>query len=94
MISISRPQDIGALARARRRALGLTQVQFADRLGTSQDWVSRIESGKQTLQGGLVLRALRELNITLFVAGAAASKSPNPQTRKRPRVSLKDIVDG
>ena len=40
---------IGALVRDARRHRGLTQQQLADRLGTSQSAVARIEQGGQNL---------------------------------------------
>lgn len=96
MVSVVRPEDVGALARSRRRSLGLSQAKLAERLGTSQDWVSRLESGKPTLQLGLVLRALRELGVTLSDESNPATPNENGRsaTKNRPRISLKDIVDG
>lgn len=91
MIKLSRTDDIGALVRDRRRAQRLSQAELAKRLGTSQDWVSRLENGKPTLQIGLVLRALHELGVALSAEDAPASPRPSP---KRPPFSIKDIVDG
>ena len=93
MLKLLRTSDIGALIRDRRRGLGLSQTKLAERLGTSQDWVSRLESGKATLHVGLVLRALHELGVTLM----ADTEPQNPVSRtsaKRPPISIKDIVDG
>ena len=96
MLKLLRSTDVGALVRDRRRVLGLSQAKLAKRLGTSQDWVSRLENGKTTLQVGLVLRALHELGVTLM---AKTRDAPRPKARsrnlgKRPRISINDIVDG
>jgi len=42
-------QRIGVLVRDARRHRGLTQLQLAERLGTSQSAVARIEQGGQNL---------------------------------------------
>ena len=42
-------RQIGALVRDARRHHGLTQSQLADRLGTSQSAIARIEQGSQNL---------------------------------------------
>lgn len=44
--STERLQTLGAFVRTRRRALGLTQTDLAERLGWSQERVSVLESGK------------------------------------------------
>ena len=93
MLKLSRTEDIGALVRDRRRVLRLSQSELAQKLGTSQDWVSRLESGKPTLHVGLILRALHELGVVLTVEPTAAKPAPKPQS-KRPPISIKDIVDG
>lgn len=64
---INRPEDIGALVRDRRKALRLSQADLANRLQVSQRYISHLESGKPTLQLGLVLRVLRELSVDLTV---------------------------
>jgi transcriptional regulator with XRE-family HTH domain len=45
-----------------RRRLGLTQAQLADRLGTDQSTVSRLETGQLAPRGpiGILLRQLAE----------------------------------
>ncbi len=41
-------RQIGTLVRDARRHHGLTQTQLAERLGTSQSAIARIEQGAQT----------------------------------------------
>lgn len=40
---------VRSIFRARRRALGLTQTQLADRVGTTQSVIAAIETGRRTL---------------------------------------------
>ena len=39
------PDDVGASLAARRRELGLSQAEVAERMGTSQPAIARLESG-------------------------------------------------
>jgi len=64
-VKIRTVREFAALARERRRALKWTQQELADRLGVNREWVIDFEKAKVTVQFGLVLRALRELNISL-----------------------------
>ncbi len=82
-------KDIGLLVRERRKQLGLTQGQLAERLGTGRPWVVQVEGGKATAQLGMVLAALRELDIDLHVevpaaaAGTARAKKSVAKPRRR-----------
>lgn len=58
-------KDIGSLIRAYRRAQHLSQAQLAERVGTSQRWISAIERGKATAELDLVLHTLSVLNVPL-----------------------------
>jgi transcriptional regulator with XRE-family HTH domain len=62
---LRRAEDVGALIRWRRETIGLSQQQFADRLGVSRKWVNEFEQGHGNAKLGLVLRALNELGIDL-----------------------------
>lgn len=74
---------MSANVRARRRALQLTQQQFADVLGRSLRWVQRLESGSQnitletlaTLAGALSVRA-HELLVENRVPGPGVGRPP------------------
>lgn len=62
---IRTPRELGLLARERRRELKLTQIELAERIGSSRQWVRLLESGKPRLELGLTLRALTALGIRL-----------------------------
>lgn len=70
--ALRNPTDIGALIKARRKELGIGQVDLAKQIGASRLWVSQIEQGKPGAGIGLVLRALAALDIDLVgdIAGA------------------------
>jgi y4mF family transcriptional regulator len=94
-MQISRTEDISALVRQRRRELGLTQMQLATKLGVSQKYISHLETGKDTLQLGLVLRVLKALGVTVSVQVEGKQAAPSKATQfGRPIVSIDRIVDG
>ncbi len=62
-------RQIGTLVRDARRHHGLTQTQLADRLGTSQSAVARIEQGAQNLTLELLGRLSAALDSELITVG-------------------------
>src|SRR3712207_3740683 len=60
---------IGMLVRDARRHRGLTQAQLAERLGTSQSAIARIEQGGQNLTLDLLGRLSEALERELFSVG-------------------------
>ncbi|WP_251159379.1 helix-turn-helix domain-containing protein [Caniella muris] len=63
---ISRPEDIGAAIRARRRALGYTQGEVAGACGMSTRLISELERGRPTVSFDKVLRVVRRLGMDLY----------------------------
>lgn len=61
-------RELGALARERRKHLGLSQEQLAEKAGVRRLWIVQFENGKSTSQLGLALRTLNALGITLRAA--------------------------
>ena len=72
-------KELGLLLRDRRRATGLSQQDFADRLGVSRSWLIEVEQGKPRAAIGLVLRALAAVDVTLDarVRGAVRPAAPS-----------------
>ncbi|WP_349370438.1 helix-turn-helix transcriptional regulator [Salinarimonas sp.] len=70
---IATPADLGALVRARRKALGLTQADLAARCGTGERFIVELEAGKSTVQLGKALLAAREVGLRLVDASARPS---------------------
>ncbi|MCW2618619.1 MAG: UDP-N-acetylglucosamine 1-carboxyvinyltransferase with a repressor domain, partial [Modestobacter sp.] len=62
-------RQIGALVRDARRHHGLTQAQLAERLGTSQSAIARIEQGNQNLTLELLGRLSAALDSELITVG-------------------------
>jgi HTH-type transcriptional regulator/antitoxin HipB len=74
-------KDLGALVRERRNRLRWSQAELAAKIGVQRLWVSQFESGKTTVHIGLVMRALRALDLELQIgpapdAGAGGSAQP------------------
>ncbi|MBY8879947.1 helix-turn-helix domain-containing protein [Actinacidiphila acidipaludis] len=71
----------GELIRARRTELGISQAQLAERAGTGQAFVSRVESGKTapTLSVLRRLAAALGCDLTLGLTPRAGSHCPGGQ---------------
>src|SRR3569833_2951300 len=69
-------QRIGLLVRDARRHRGLTQLQLAERLATSQSAVARIEQGGQNLTLDLLGRLSAALGSELISVGPSAPSGP------------------
>lgn len=67
-------QDLGALIRDRRLALGLTQSALAHRALVSRKWLVEVEKGKDRAEVGRLLRLLNVLALTIRVE--ARSEDP------------------
>ena len=62
---VSNAQDIGAVLRSARVAKGLTQQQLGAMLGTTRQWVASVENGAPTARLGLVIDALKCVDLLL-----------------------------
>lgn len=60
--------DLGRVIRDKRKAMGLTQQQFADITGVGRRFISELESGKPTLEIGRVLKVCQSVGVELTVA--------------------------
>ena len=60
--------DVAALARKKRRELGLAQAQLAAAVGVGREWIIDFEKGKSTVEWGLVFRTLKELGLEIDLA--------------------------
>lgn len=63
--------DLGRLVKAERLRRGLTQAQLATLHGTTQRWISLVESGKDATRLGAALRLLGTLGVVLDARPAA-----------------------
>jgi HTH-type transcriptional regulator / antitoxin HipB len=66
-MNVRNAHQIGLLLRDRRKALGIGQQDFADRLGVSRYWVSQLENGNSGAALGHTLNALAALGVSLDV---------------------------
>lgn len=57
--------ELGAMCRTRRTDLDLTQVVLADKAGVSVRWLKAFESGKSSVELGLVTRVLDALGLVI-----------------------------
>lgn len=64
-MTVSSIRDVSATVRGRRKDLGLSQADLADRGKVSRKWVYEFEAGKPTAEFGLLLRVLDELDLAI-----------------------------
>lgn len=57
--------DMAAALRAARLAKGMTQAELAALVGVSRQWVMSAESGSETVRLGLMLTALRCVDLVV-----------------------------
>lgn len=68
-------REVGALIRQARQGRGFTQAQLAQRVGTSQSAINRIEQGGQNLSLELLSRIGRALDQEIVSIGGAPKRS-------------------
>ena len=71
-------RDLGLAVRGRRVDLGLSQDAVAVRAGVSRRWLSAFESGKGSVELGMVLRTLAALDLELRVDAVVAEDGDAP----------------
>lgn len=64
-MNVSSMRDVAAAVRGRRKDLGLSQAALAGRAGVSRAWVNAVEGGKPSVELGLLLRLLDQLDLRL-----------------------------
>ena len=68
--------DIGLSVRRIRKAKRMTQRQLAQRVGTHQEWISNLETGRIENPGlGTILRAFQVLGVQLIAEADRGSAS-------------------
>ena len=67
---ITRADDVGAVLRRARQEKGWSQQQLASMLGVSRQWVVSVEAGAPNARLGLVIDALRCVDVLRTLAGA------------------------
>lgn len=89
-------RDLGVLVRGRRVDLGLSQTALAARAGVSRRWLSSFESGKGSVELGLVLRTLAVLELGLHVepVGGPERQRIAPVSQGNERIDLDVFLAG
>ena len=67
MEPVNSPQALGALIRARRRTLKITQDDLALSIGVNRKVIGQLEGGKETVQLDIALRAARAVGLDVGV---------------------------
>lgn len=64
--------EVGAMVRAGRRRLGLTQEALAQQAGVGRAWLVEVEGGKPRAELEMVLRVLATLDLRVELSPCAA----------------------
>jgi transcriptional regulator with XRE-family HTH domain len=67
MTKVTKPEDVGALIRQRRKTAGLTLQQAAGLAGVGVRFLSELERGKRTIQFGMAIDILQLFGFEIFV---------------------------
>ncbi len=70
--SIGTPAELGHLVRAKRRQIGLTQVELSALAGVGIRFLSELENGKATAELGKVLQVLSRLGLVVSIVPRGA----------------------
>jgi len=73
-------RDVAALARRRRGEKGWSQARLAQAVGVGREWIIDFEKGKSTVEWGLVLRTLKELDLRLDLSPVLPAHPPRAGT--------------
>ncbi len=80
-MEIARASDLGAVLRHGRLQKGWSQQELAGKLGVTRQWVASVEAGAPTARVGLVIDALRWVDVLI-------------ETRPDDSQAILDIVPG
>lgn len=75
--------DIGTLIRQMRQEASLTQQELADRVGTTRQWVIRMEQGHRTPTMNTVLIALAVLGLEMAATHSLPPRGPRNALERR-----------
>jgi len=82
-------KDLSSVIRQRRKSLGWTQAELAERSGVSRDWIIELEKAKPNVSLALVLRTLKALQLPISIG----KLQTNSHSQTSPAaVNLDDIL--
>jgi transcriptional regulator with XRE-family HTH domain len=87
--------DLGRVVATQRKKLGLSQVEFAARLGRSETWVSQVERGVRHIDRMSVLQRLADaldLPVTALAQSEAVAGPPRPEAAVNAALALSASV--
>lgn len=79
-MKITSTRDLANVVRGRRQDLGLSQARLATLAGVSRPWIGDVESGKPTVEIGLVLRLFDALDLHVDLTPAGGGNADKPTT--------------
>lgn len=83
MSAAATPDDLGAAVRAARKARSWTQATLAAQAGTSRQWISAFEQGRERAELGMALRVLEAVGLSLETYVGRPPDAPSNQLTVR-----------
>lgn len=84
--------ELGLRVRDRRRELGMSQTQLADRVGVTRQWVMNLEQGNAGAALGQVLQVLDILKMNLHLRDRRTGTPTGERRGPRRNVSYDDVA--
>jgi HTH-type transcriptional regulator/antitoxin HipB len=84
-ITLRNAEQLGTAIRLKRKEKGLSQTAFAEQLGVGRKWIIQLEAGHPKAEFGVILKALRLLNIDLRLIDLGAPTN-RPAAEKSSRL--------
>lgn len=83
-------EDLGAVVRERRRELGVSQAELAERADVTRQWIIRFERGTTDVSLAKAISVLRVLGLELRTDAAGATDIATPQhdTIRIPKIEV------
>ncbi|WP_439888274.1 helix-turn-helix domain-containing protein [Pseudomonas sp. MBLB4123] len=66
-IQIDKPETIGMVIRASRKAMDMRQDDAAGSIGVSENFLGKVERGGESVHWGKLFQVMRELGLHLYV---------------------------
>jgi HTH-type transcriptional regulator / antitoxin HipB len=89
-ISANTVRELAVSLRERRRELGLSQAQAAERAGVSREWINKFEAGRSRAELRLVLSLVAALDMRLLLADQ--EQQSRPAGRAEGQVDLDELL--
>ncbi len=91
---VASARDLGTLIRQTRQSAGLTQQALADQVGSTRQWIIRLEQGQPTVTMARLLDVLSELGLEMVARHDLPPAAPRrPRNTAERRIAELSAID-